>query len=71
MADPGQVEQVLVNLAINARDAVTGTGLQGIAEGIERPEQAEALRDAGWELGQGYLYARPADAEACGSLLRG
>jgi EAL domain-containing protein (putative c-di-GMP-specific phosphodiesterase class I) len=44
-------------------------GLEGVAEGIEREEQADALRDAGWELGQGYLYSRPVDADACGPLL--
>jgi EAL domain-containing protein (putative c-di-GMP-specific phosphodiesterase class I) len=32
-------------------------GATGIAEGIERPEQAECLMDAGWEFGQGFLYS--------------
>ena len=31
-----------------------------IAEGIESVEQRDVLRDLGVELGQGYLYARPA-----------
>ena len=30
-----------------------------VAEGIERPEQAAALRALGCELGQGYLFSRP------------
>ena len=34
-----------------------------LAEGIETEEQAAALRAAGCELGQGYLYARPMPAE--------
>jgi diguanylate cyclase (GGDEF)-like protein len=37
-------------------------GLEVVAEGIERPEQANALRRLGCPHGQGYLYARPAPA---------
>jgi EAL domain-containing protein (putative c-di-GMP-specific phosphodiesterase class I) len=42
-------------------------GLRGIAEGIERAEQAECLQRLGWNLAQGYLYSpavAPAEAEA-------
>ncbi|MGL5828562.1 MAG: EAL domain-containing protein, partial [Angustibacter sp.] len=34
-------------------------GLDVIAEGIERAEQAGALRELGCHQGQGFLYARP------------
>jgi EAL domain-containing protein (putative c-di-GMP-specific phosphodiesterase class I) len=34
-------------------------GLQVVAEGIERPEQADTLRALGCELGQGFHFARP------------
>ncbi len=34
-------------------------GLDVIAEGIERPEQAALLRELGCHQGQGFLYARP------------
>jgi diguanylate cyclase (GGDEF)-like protein len=34
-------------------------GLDVVAEGIERPEQVELLRDAGCPAGQGYLFSRP------------
>jgi diguanylate cyclase (GGDEF)-like protein/PAS domain S-box-containing protein len=34
-----------------------------VAEGIETPEQAEALRQMGCDLGQGFLFARPVPAE--------
>jgi EAL domain-containing protein (putative c-di-GMP-specific phosphodiesterase class I) len=44
--------------------------MRGIAEGIERPEQARALVDAGWEYGQGFLYSRPVDAEAAADVIR-
>lgn len=40
-----------------------------IAEGIETGEQAELLRDSGCRLGQGYYFARPADADTIGNLL--
>ncbi|ANQ86659.1 putative bifunctional diguanylate cyclase/phosphodiesterase [Azoarcus olearius] len=39
-----------------------GFGLQLIAEGVERSEQAETLRTLGCDVMQGFLYARPAPA---------
>jgi diguanylate cyclase (GGDEF)-like protein len=38
-------------------------GLVLIPEGIEEPEQAEALRALGCRLGQGFLFGRPVGAE--------
>jgi diguanylate cyclase (GGDEF)-like protein/PAS domain S-box-containing protein len=40
-----------------------------VAEGIERPEQVEALRGAGCELGQGFHLARPMESEALEKIL--
>jgi EAL domain-containing protein (putative c-di-GMP-specific phosphodiesterase class I) len=40
-------------------------GMTVIAEGIERPEQADALRGIGCDYGQGYLFARPLSAADC------
>jgi EAL domain-containing protein (putative c-di-GMP-specific phosphodiesterase class I) len=37
--------------------------LETIAEGIERPEQREALRTLGCTLGQGYHFARPMSSQ--------
>ncbi|USX55641.1 bifunctional diguanylate cyclase/phosphodiesterase [Lentzea sp. HUAS12] len=37
-------------------------GAKTVAEGIETPEQADWLRDAGCSYAQGYLFGRPADA---------
>lgn len=39
-------------------------GLRVVAEGIERPEQLERLRELGCRYGQGYLLGRPIDAAA-------
>jgi diguanylate cyclase (GGDEF)-like protein len=39
-------------------------GLTIVAEGIESTGQLERLRALGCELGQGYLFGRPSDAEA-------
>ena len=41
-----------------------------VAEGIERPEEAAALRALGCELGQGFLFSRPVPAEEAAALLR-
>jgi EAL domain-containing protein (putative c-di-GMP-specific phosphodiesterase class I) len=47
--------------------AVVGLGstlaLEVVAEGIEEPEQADSLRALGCDLGQGFLFAEPLDAE--------
>ncbi|MFY9550167.1 MAG: EAL domain-containing protein [Thermoanaerobaculia bacterium] len=40
-----------------------------VAEGIERGEQADALRTVGCELGQGYFLARPMEEKAFAELL--
>lgn len=52
-----------------AQDAIAGilrvageAGCRVIAEGIETVVQQTRLRELGVELGQGYLYARPAAA---------
>ena len=39
-------------------------GLEVVAEGVETPAQAGALRRLGCDLIQGYLYGRPMDADA-------
>jgi diguanylate cyclase (GGDEF)-like protein/PAS domain S-box-containing protein len=48
-------------------NAVVGLGatldLEVVAEGIEVAEQAETLRALGCQFGQGFLFARPLDAE--------
>ena len=47
-------------------------GLVLIAEGIEEPEQADALRALGCRLGQGFLFGRPVPAEELtGALITG
>jgi EAL domain-containing protein (putative c-di-GMP-specific phosphodiesterase class I) len=38
-------------------------GLTAVAEGIEDVDQVIALQDAGCDLGQGFHFSRPADAE--------
>jgi EAL domain-containing protein (putative c-di-GMP-specific phosphodiesterase class I) len=43
-------------------------GIEVVAEGIERPEQLELLREMGCGLGQGYLIARPMTAAGVEAL---
>ncbi|GII55754.1 hypothetical protein Pth03_41430 [Planotetraspora thailandica] len=45
-------------------------GLVVVAEGIERPEQLELLREMGCTRGQGYLVGRPMAARGVDSLMR-
>jgi PAS domain S-box-containing protein len=44
-------------------------GLTVVAEGTETEEQISQLKELGCELAQGYLFSRPADAEAMVGLL--
>ena len=45
--------------------------LDAIAEGIETEEQVAALQELGCELGQGYLYGRPMEAQQMLDLIAG
>ena len=44
-------------------------GLSTVAEGIETDEQLAVLAALGCDLGQGFLFARPAPAEAFADLV--
>jgi diguanylate cyclase (GGDEF)-like protein/PAS domain S-box-containing protein len=44
-------------------------GIEVVAEGIERPEHLELLREMGCGLGQGYLIARPMAASGIEALV--
>jgi EAL domain-containing protein (putative c-di-GMP-specific phosphodiesterase class I) len=52
-------------LVSTIRSLAVTLGLQAIvAEGVETPEQRDALLDLGYRLGQGFLMARPMSADA-------
>jgi PAS domain S-box-containing protein len=63
-SDPetGEIVRVIAMLARNL-------GLKVVAEGIERQEQMDMLKGLGCEVGQGYLFSKPASAETIGQLL--
>jgi diguanylate cyclase (GGDEF)-like protein len=44
-------------------------GLSVVAEGVERRDQHDAVRDLGCDVGQGFLFARPVAADAIPALL--
>lgn len=44
-------------------------GVISVAEGIERPEQMDALQHMGCDIGQGYLLSSPLEADAICSKL--
>ncbi|MBV9952327.1 MAG: EAL domain-containing protein [Acidimicrobiia bacterium] len=44
-------------------------GVHIVAEGIERREQLEALQQLGCDLGQGYFFSGPVEADQLGDLL--
>lgn len=53
------------------QDVASKVGFTCVAEEVERQEQLDALRELGCELGQGYLFSRPAPAAECEALLSG
>lgn len=59
-------EGALVRTIIAMGDAL---GMATVAEGIERPEQANALRRWGCAYGQGYLFGRPLPPAEVATLL--
>jgi diguanylate cyclase (GGDEF)-like protein/PAS domain S-box-containing protein len=59
--------------AADLANAVVALGstlsLEVVAEGIEMPSQWKTLRDLGCELGQGFYFARPMNAESARAFL--
>ncbi len=66
--DQGLEDHVIVEAIVTMAHAL---GLDVMAEGVETPEQLEALRELGSGYVQGYLLARPMPAEGIEQLLRG
>ncbi len=64
--DAGPEEGALAHAIVKLADNL---GLAPIAEGVERSEQADILRRWGCAFAQGYLFARPVDAEAALELV--
>ncbi|HUG30968.1 MAG TPA: EAL domain-containing protein [Candidatus Limnocylindria bacterium] len=48
-----------------------GLGITVVAEGIETEEQARRLRDLGCDMGQGFVWAHPADPLQVGGFMFG
>jgi len=59
--------RVIVKTVINLGH---GLGFDVVAEGVETPEHDGVLRELGCDLGQGFYYARPLDADQALALLR-
>jgi PAS domain S-box-containing protein len=62
--DPETAEIVRI-IAMLARNL----GLSVVAEGIERQEQMDMLKQLGCEFGQGYLFSKPASADTIEQLM--
>jgi diguanylate cyclase (GGDEF)-like protein len=60
-------------MATGLLDAVaamaSALNLRTVIEGVERSDQAAHLREAGYDMAQGYYFARPADAVAIDRIL--
>jgi diguanylate cyclase (GGDEF)-like protein len=62
----GHVASRLLEAVIGVVNALQ---LQTVIEGVERGDQAEHLRAAGYDLAQGYYFARPMSGDAIDALL--
>ena len=56
------IVKAIVSLAHNL-------GMEVVAEGVETPAQADALRALGCQRGQGFLFSRPLPADEAALLL--
>jgi len=63
----GEPRSPLVEAVIGLGEAL---GLRTVAEGIETAQQLDRLRGLRCEQGQGFLFARPLDERAMGTLLK-
>ena len=61
-ADAATLTRAIIHLAQNLR-------LKVVAEGVETEDQLAFLRSNGCDEMQGYLFAKPTDAEECGRML--
>jgi EAL domain-containing protein (putative c-di-GMP-specific phosphodiesterase class I)/DNA-binding response OmpR family regulator len=57
-------DQLRQGMAAGLSHFATRTGCRLIAEGVERREEADVLRDLGVDFAQGYLFGRPERAAA-------
>jgi PAS domain S-box-containing protein/diguanylate cyclase (GGDEF)-like protein len=66
-----QIEQQSKNLEIICTTVklAHGLGMEAIAEGIETEQQLDYLNSLGCEYGQGYLFAKPLNADGITALL--
>jgi diguanylate cyclase (GGDEF)-like protein len=60
--------EAVVSAVVRMSEAM---GIDVVAEGVERPEQVARLAELGCGYGQGFLFARPLEAEAVEPLLDG
>jgi len=63
----GEGDDVLLRAIVDLGHSL---GLTVVAEGVERPEQLDAIRRLGCEQAQGYLFGRPAPASETEPFLR-
>jgi|GEM_PF-363863 len=64
--DTEESSEAIIRTILNLADNL---GMESVAEGVERPEQHAFLCQEGCQTIQGYLFARPAPAEACADML--
>lgn len=60
------VDSAIVRAVVDLAEAM---GIDAVAEGVETPEQLEALKRIGCNLAQGYLFSRPVPGEGLIELL--